>query len=410
MPCTKFEISNEDRILQRSIRLLGILSLIASFMFLMLTRKQEIRLNIFYTKAIVHFGFLTALTCLLSEWFKKLHYAAIIMLSLFIAAIGCFQQMNITILFIIPIYMAYCLQGQKRVFFIIFLDIFLFNISRVFKSYNIYLANPRVYNFRTILISNLVTSIFESIIFLFIALPVFTLLIKQNNELKKSLKEKDEATNDILQFCSTATSFHNKYLSVHIKGVRDITTIILDTLIKDGVYIEENYYKQIIFSVQFHDIGKIYIDSSILDKKGRLDNFEFNLIKEHPERGLELFSLLPKNVLDHDYIETCKNVIYQHHERLDGTGYPTGTKDISFEAKIVAIADVVDALLSWRPYKPPLKWEKMVEILEEQKAGYSYECIKAVYEEKEKILSISDANNRTLKHLLSLEDSDIIRR
>ena len=266
MPCTKFEISNEDRILQRSIRLLGILSLIASFMFLMLTRKQEIRLNIFYTKAIVHFGFLTALTCLLSEWFKKLHYAAIIMLSLFIAAIGCFQQMNITILFIIPIYMAYCLQGKKRVFFIIFLDIFLFNISRVFKSYNIYLANPRVYNFRTILISNLVTSIFESIIFLFIALPVFTLLIKQNNELKKSLKEKDEATNDILQFCSTATSFHNKYLSVHIKGVRDITTIILDTLIKGGVYIEENYYKQIIFSVQFHDIGKIYIDSSILDK------------------------------------------------------------------------------------------------------------------------------------------------
>jgi len=403
-------LPKDKKILIRSIHILGFLSLIASIVFMCLTSNKEIRLSIHFAHGIIAFGLLTSLICFLTQIYDRLKYTAIIMISIFIAAIGCFQQMNISLLFIIPIYLGYCLQSRKKIFFIIFLDLFLFTVSRIFKAYNIYMANPRAYNFRAILVSNLATSITESIIFLLVALPVLTLLIKRNDELSKSLKEKDEATNDILQFCSTATSFHNKYLSVHIKGVRDITTIILDALIDSGVYIDPYYYQQIIFSVQFHDIGKIYIDSSVLDKKGKLDSSEYNLIREHPERGVELFSLLPKNVLDENYIETCKNVILQHHERMDGTGYPAGIKDITFEAKIVAIADVVDALLSWRPYKPPLTWENMTAILEEQKAGFNYEMIKMVYQEKEKILSVSDANNRSLMHLLSLDKEDIQRR
>lgn len=325
-------------------------------------------------------------------------------------AIGSFQQMNISILYIIPIYIAYFLQNRKKIYSILIIDIVFFNISKLIKAYNIYMAAPEVYRFKYIIISTIITSLIESIVFLSIAIPIFMLLIKQNKNLKIALQERDEATNDILQFCSTATSFHNKYLSVHINGVRDITRVILDGLIEEGVYIEPYYYDQIVFSVQFHDIGKIYIDSSVLDKKGKLDVDEFNLIKEHPARGLELFNLLPKNVLDENYIQTCKNVIYQHHERLDGKGYPTGTTDISFEAKIVAIADVVDALLSWRPYKPPLSWEKMVEVFEAQKSGFNYECVKVVYEKKEKILSISDANNIELKKLLNLSSEDVVRQ
>lgn len=405
----KSNFSNEDTILKKSIFAMGILSLLGTFMFLGLTRNQEIHMPLYVSHSIILFGLITAVICLISSKVAILRHPAIIFLSIFIALVGSFQQMNISFLYIIPIYLGYCLQNRKKVFPIIFLNIFLFNASRVFKSYNIYMANPAIYKFRTILSSNLIVAMFESAVFLAIALPIFTLLIKQNTELRVSLKEKDDATNDILQFCSTATSFHNKYLSIHIKGVRDITKVILDALIEGGVYIGKDYYDQIIFSVQFHDIGKIYIDSSVLDKKGVLSNDEFALIKEHPARGVELFSLLPKNVLDGDYIQTCKNVIYQHHERLDGTGYPTGTKNISFEAKIVAIADVVDALLSWRPYKPPLNWEKMVSILEKEKAGFNYECIKVVYQEKEKILAISNANNESLRELLHLSAEDIQR-
>lgn len=403
-------LNSENSILRFSLHLLGTLTFFGSIMFFVQAVQFPVKLNINIIYAIIGFGISISVFCFFAAKFPALRFAALILLSFFIAITGSFQQMNIALLFIIPIYLGYCLQNRHKLFAITLLDILFFNLSKVFKSYNIYIANPRVYNFKNVLISNMIVSLFESIVFLVIAIPVFWLLVKQNNELKKSLDEKNEATNDILDFCSTATSFHNKYLSVHIKGVRDITKIILDALIEEGVYIEENYYKQIIFSVQFHDIGKIYIDSSILDKKDRLTTSEFDLIKEHPQRGLELFSLLPKNVLDENYTQTCKNVIYQHHERLDGTGYPTGTKDISFEAKIVAIADVVDALLSWRPYKPPLKWEKMVEILEENKSGYSNECINVVYKNRDKILAVSDEHNKTLQNLLALDYNEIIRK
>lgn len=405
----KHLLSDEEKIYKTSTILVGILSFLCSFFFVGLTKRHEIRLPMMISKFIFLFGIITTVLLFSSLKTKCLRFTSLILLSIFIATIGSFQQMNISILFIIPIFIAYSLQNRVKIYSILLLDIILFNASRIFKSYNIWVVNPHVFNFKMVLTSNLISSFLESFVFLAITIPVFLLLVKQNQGLKKALDEKNEATNDILQFCSTATSFHNKYLSVHIKGVRDITKIILDGLIEEGVYIEPYYYEQIVFSVQFHDIGKIYIDSSILDKKGKLDVDEFNLIKEHPARGLELFNLLPKNVLDENYIQTCKNVIFQHHERLDGSGYPTGTKNISFEAKIVAIADVVDALLSWRPYKPPLKWERVVEILEEQKSGFNYECIKVVYQQKEKILAVSNENNRELKFLLSLMDEDIVR-
>lgn len=405
----KHLLSDEEKIYKTSTILVGILSFLCSFFFVGLTKRHEIRLPMMISKFIFLFGIITTVLLFSSLKTKCLRFTSLILLSIFIATIGSFQQMNISILFIIPIFIAYSLQNRVKIYSILLLDIFLFNASRIFKSYNIWIVNPHVFNFKVVLTSNLISSFLESFVFLAITIPVFLLLVKQNQGLKKALDEKNEATNDILQFCSTATSFHNKYLSVHIKGVRDITKIILDGLIEEGVYIEPYYYEQIVFSVQFHDIGKIYIDSSILDKKGKLDVDEFNLIKEHPARGLELFNLLPKNVLDENYIQTCKNVIFQHHERLDGSGYPTGTKDISFEAKIVAIADVVDALLSWRPYKPPLEWERVVEILEDQKSGFNYECIKVVYQQKKKILAVSNENNRELKFLLSLMDEDIVR-
>lgn len=403
-------VSEEDRIFKISNDILSKLLFVVSTFFILMLKRKEIHVNHGLSIVIGGFGYVAALLCYLSTRIKSIRYISVIMISLFIMAVGSFQQMNISILYIIPIYIAYFLQNRKKIYSILILDIIFFNLSKLFKAYNIYIVNPNVYQFKFILISTVVTSVIESIVFLSIAIPVYMLLIRQNKDLKVALQEKDDATNDILQFCSTATSFHNKYLSVHINGVRDITKVILDGLIEEGVYIESYYYDQIIFSVQFHDIGKIYIDSSILDKRGKLDTEEFDLIKEHPARGLELFNLLPKNVLDENYIQTCKNVIYQHHERLDGKGYPTGTTQISFEAKIVAIADVVDALLSWRPYKPPLSWDKVVEILEETKEGFNYECIKVVYEKKDKILEISNRNNEELKKLLSLNESDIVRQ
>lgn len=110
-----------------------------------------------------------------------------------------------------------------------------------------------------------------------------------------------------------------------------------------------------------HDIGKISIPLGILSKPGKLTNIEFLLIKEHTQVGYEIVKNIPFEWPIHD-------VILQHHERLDGTGYPNGltAKDIRFESKIIAVADVVAAMSNHRPYRAALDSEI---VLEELKKG-----------------------------------------
>lgn len=98
-----------------------------------------------------------------------------------------------------------------------------------------------------------------------------------------------------------------------------------------------------------HDIGKIAVPSEILSRPGKLNEHEFNLIKLHPSTGYEIMKAL-------NFPWPIAEMIYQHHERLDGTGYPRKLmgKDICLEAKIIAVADVYDAIISHRPYRPAL--------------------------------------------------------
>lgn len=98
-----------------------------------------------------------------------------------------------------------------------------------------------------------------------------------------------------------------------------------------------------------HDIGKIRIPAEILCKPGRLDELEFGLIKRHPETGYEILKSI-------DFPWPIANIVLQHHERLDNSGYPYGlmADEILFEAKILSVADVVEAMSSHRPYRPGL--------------------------------------------------------
>lgn len=111
-----------------------------------------------------------------------------------------------------------------------------------------------------------------------------------------------------------------------------------------------------------HDIGKIAIPTEILSKPGRLSPAEFELIKEHPAKGYEILS----NV---DFPWPVALVAMQHHERMDGSGYPQGIKgeQISVKARIVAIADVVESMSSHRPYRPALGIKKALAEIERGK-------------------------------------------
>jgi HD-GYP domain-containing protein (c-di-GMP phosphodiesterase class II) len=111
-----------------------------------------------------------------------------------------------------------------------------------------------------------------------------------------------------------------------------------------------------------HDIGKISIPSEILSKPTRLTALEFNLIKTHAQSGYDILK-------DIEFPWPVADVVLQHHERIDGSGYPQGLKgdDIPLEARIIAVADVVEAIASHRPYRPALGIEAALEEIEKNK-------------------------------------------
>jgi HD-GYP domain-containing protein (c-di-GMP phosphodiesterase class II) len=98
-----------------------------------------------------------------------------------------------------------------------------------------------------------------------------------------------------------------------------------------------------------HDIGKISVPAEILNRPGILSEIEMTLIRMHPEIGYDMLK-------DADLPYPIAEIVMQHHERLDGSGYPKGLKgdEILAEAKILAVADVVEAISSHRPYRPAL--------------------------------------------------------
>jgi HD-GYP domain-containing protein (c-di-GMP phosphodiesterase class II) len=111
-----------------------------------------------------------------------------------------------------------------------------------------------------------------------------------------------------------------------------------------------------------HDIGKITIPSEILIKPTKLTNIEFSLIKQHSLNGYEML----KNV---ESPWSLAEIVYQHHERMNGSGYPRNLKgdEILLESRIMVVADVVEAMASHRPYRPALGIEAALEEIEKNK-------------------------------------------
>ena len=121
----------------------------------------------------------------------------------------------------------------------------------------------------------------------------------------------------------------------------------------------DNEIKGLHMAAVIHDIGKIYVPSEILSRPTKLTDTEFALIKTHPEVGYEILKTI-------DFPWNVAEIVFQHHERLNGSGYPRGLKDedILFEAKILAVADVVEAMSSHRPYRPSRGFKATIKELE----------------------------------------------
>lgn len=181
--------------------------------------------------------------------------------------------------------------------------------------------------------------------------------IEANEEVKKYLKKLEENFDEVISLLSRIVEERDPYTAGHQRKVALIASAIAREL---GLSQDEQ--RKLYIAGMLHDIGKLYVPAEILTKPSRLTPLEFEIVKVHPEKGYETLITL-------ESLKEIAEIVRQHHERLDGSGYPKGLKNnqIIKEARILAVADVAEAMLARRPYRPPIPIEEVLKYLEENK-------------------------------------------
>ncbi|MGD9344668.1 MAG: HD domain-containing protein [Candidatus Aminicenantes bacterium] len=163
-------------------------------------------------------------------------------------------------------------------------------------------------------------------------------------ELKQSRERLQRTIEITIQALATTIEMRDPYTAGHQRRVAELASAIAEEmgLIREKV-------ENINIAGMIHDIGKIYIPVEILTRPGRLSEYEINIIKAHPQYGRDIMT-------ETEVPEPVAEIVHQHHERLNGSGYPEGKKseEILLESKILSVADVVEAMSSHRPYRPAL--------------------------------------------------------
>lgn len=158
------------------------------------------------------------------------------------------------------------------------------------------------------------------------------------------------------------------YTHSHIQRVRDYALKIANKL-----NLSKEMTENIVYAALFHDIGKINVPDDVLLKNRKLTDLEYEVVKKHPEGG--------EVIVSKTYFKNISKIIEQHHERMDGSGYPKGLKneEILIEARIIAIADSYDAMTSDRPYRQAMTPKKAVQELTKNKNSEFDESIVSIF-------------------------------
>ena len=171
-----------------------------------------------------------------------------------------------------------------------------------------------------------------------------------NNTLEQTVDKLRNILGGTIQIISSTTEMRDPYTAGHQRRVSDLARAIAKEMGFSSDKVEGIRIAGII-----HDLGKISIPAEILSKPGRISDLEFALIKTHPKVGYD--------IIKSSFPEPIPQIVLQHHERMDGSGYPVGLagSDILLEARVIAVADVVEAMATHRPYRPSHGIEKALE-------------------------------------------------
>ena len=196
-----------------------------------------------------------------------------------------------------------------------------------------------------------------------------------NDKLREEVNQKTEHImemhNNLIMGMATMVESRDNSTGGHIKRTSEIVSILIDEILKDkdpgAIKLSAEFCHNIIKAAPMHDLGKIAVDDAILRKPGRFTEEEFEIMKTHAAEGARIVHEILKDTDNQAFHLLAENVAHYHHERWDGSGYPEGLKgeDIPLEARIMAVADVYDALVSKRVYKESMSFEKADSIMME---------------------------------------------
>ena len=206
------------------------------------------------------------------------------------------------------------------------------------------------------------------------------LVLERTEKLQTTLNDLQKAIDGIIEAMGLTVEIRDPYTSGHQKRVAEIAHAIATEM-----SLSKQQTEGVRMAGVIHDIGKMAVPAEILSKPGKITEHEFEIIKSHPEVGYNILKKI-------DFPWPIAQIVYQHHERMDGSGYPQGLsgEEILLEARIMAVADVVEAMASHRPYRPALGIDMALEEIEKNKDEiYDSEvvdaCLRIFKEEKFKL-------------------------
>ncbi|MBU1086004.1 MAG: HD domain-containing protein [Candidatus Omnitrophica bacterium] len=211
--------------------------------------------------------------------------------------------------------------------------------------------------------------------------------IMQRKKVQKNFEDGNEKLQRVLNETISALAFTVEKRDPYTAGHQERVTQLAEAIARE-MKLSTDQILGVKTAAMIHDIGKICIPAEILSKPSKLTTYEFNIIKAHPEVGYDILK-------DIEFPWPVSSIVAQHHERMDGSGYPNSLKgnEILIEAHILIVADVVEAMASHRPYRPALGIERALdEIVSKKGTLYNEDvvvaCIKLFMEQGFKLEQI----------------------
>ena len=214
------------------------------------------------------------------------------------------------------------------------------------------------------------------------------------NDLLESLKAVAHARIGTILGLARLAEYRDKETGAHLERIQEYARMLAEELSKRPKYkkyITKKYIEDIYFTSILHDIGKVGIPDSILLKPGSLTKKEFEAVKCHPIIGGDVLMEVKSKVEGQSFLSIGIQIAYYHHEKWNGTGYPKGLKgeEIPLSARIVALADVYDALATKRVYKEAYSHKKTVDIIISEKGKhFDPEVVEAFLVLKDRFMTI----------------------